>query len=255
MSAIVSLFRRPRRIGGAISQFTLMLLAGPSLLLALAAGWIGHGWLIGERAPRAFDGFQQVRVKTIQTQLDQVRGPYIVVMGDSHAERLFLPSLCGLPVVNAGLSGATLSDILDLARKITLPRRAQAVLISAGANDIWVKRGPETAEAESRFRKGLDALKQLLAGWSERRALIAIPPVADKAAASFPRAAAARYSAMLARSCEPRGCLYLDLFGAATDIREPRSPFSDGLHLRDYARFVREREAEICRGLGIPAGG
>ena len=255
MSAIVRLVRRPRWIGDTISLFALMMLAGPSLLLALAAGWIGHGQLMGERAPRAFDGFQQVRVKTIQTQLDQVRGPYIVVMGDSHAERLFLPSLCGLPVVNAGLSGATLSDVLDLARKITLPRQAQAVLISAGTNDIWVKRSPESAEAENRFQRGLDSLKRLLAGWSERRALIAIPPVADKEELSFPRAAAVRYSAMLSRSCEPRGCLYLDLFGEAADIREPRSPFSDGVHLRDYARFVREREAEICRGLGIPPGG
>ncbi len=238
-----------------VSLLAVLALAGPSLLLAMAAGWIGHGWLIGERAPRAFDGFQQVRAKTIQTQLDQVQGPYIVVMGDSHAERLFLPSLCGLPVVNAGLSGATMSDILDLAGKITPPRRAQAVLISVGTNDIWVKRAPETGEAESRFRKSLHALKRLLAGWSGRRALIAIPPVAGREEASYPRAAAARYSAMLAQSCEPESCLYLDLFGEAADIRERRSPFSDGVHLRDYARFVRERETQICRGLGIPAGG
>jgi lysophospholipase L1-like esterase len=253
MSAIVAFVLRPRSTGRAISRQALIGTAVPALLLALAAGWIGHGWLVDIRAPRAFEGFQQVRLKTIQTQLDQVEGPYIMVLGDSHAERLYLPSLCGLPVVNAGVSGATVSDVLDLARKITPPRKAQAVLLSVGTNDIGAKRNPQSAEAESGFRTTLVALKQRLASWSGRRALIAIPPVASKEEALFPRAAATRYSAMLAQSCEPKGCLYLDLFAGVAQIPEPRAAFSDGVHLRNYARFVRDRETEICSGLGIPA--
>ncbi len=50
----------------------------------------------------------------------------------------------------------------------------------------------------------------------------------------FPRQAAGRYSGMLARACRPQGCLYRDLFGSAL----PRRAFSDGVHLRDYARFI-----------------
>ena len=251
MSAIVAFVRRPRLAGRAISLPILIATAVPALLLAFAAGWMGHGWLAGDRAPRAFEGFQLVRLKTIQTQLDQIEGPYIVVLGDSHAERLYLPSLCGIPVVNAGLSGATASDVVDLARKISLPRKAQAVLLSVGTNDIWVKRKPESTEAERGFRTALADLEEYLAGWSDRRALIAIPPVASQEEALFPRTAANRYSAMLARSCEAKGCLYLDLFAKAAEPPEPRSAFSDGVHLRDYARFVRDREVEICRGLGI----
>lgn len=224
------------------------------LLLAATIGWAGHGWLASADAPRPFDGFRQVRLKTIQTQLDQVRGPYVVVMGDSHAERLFLTSFCGLPVVNAGLSGAVLGDVLDLARKITPPRKAEAVLLSVGTNDIWVKREPETTKGESSFRAGLETLKQRLsAAWSDHRALIAIPPVASKEEALFPRSAATRYSSFLAASCEPRGCVYADIFAGAESSAEPRSAFSDGIHLRDYASFVRAGEPELCRNLGLPA--
>lgn len=253
MSVIDSL-RRPGLSGRVPSGAGLAFLVVPLLLIGAVLGWAGHGWGAADGPPRAFDGFVQVRLKTIQTQLDQVRGPYIAVLGDSHAERLYLPSLCGLPVVNAGISGVTLGEVLDLLRKVSPPHPAEAVLISVGTNDIWVKRKPESAEAQNSFRAGLAALKQALTDWGGRRALIAIPPVADKEEALFPRPAAARYSAMLAESCEPERCVYLDLFGEAAGLREPRSPFSDGVHLRDYARFVRHREAELCRGLGLMPG-
>lgn len=249
MSSADAVIHRTARSGRAMTWPILAGLAVTLLLLGVAIGWMGRGWRAGDGAARAFDGFVQVRLKTIQTQLDQIQGPYIVVLGDSHAERLYMPSLCGVPVVNAGLSGATLSDVLDLARKISLPHRADAVLLSVGTNDIWVKRKPESEEAESGFRAGLATLKRILASWSDHRVLTAIPPVADKEEALFPRAAAARYSGMLAQSCEPGRCTYLDLFGAAGGLREPRSVFSDGVHLRDYARFVRLHEAELCRSI------
>lgn len=255
MNAIIALARRPdlsRRTTSALTLIGLIVL----LSFAAASGWVGRGWFADRSAPRAFDGFQLVRLKTVQAQLDQVRGPYIVVMGDSHAERLFLPSLCGLPVVNAGMSGATLGEVLDLARRIAPAHKAEAVLLSVGTNDIWVKRIPETEAAESGFRAGLAALAQrLTASWSSRRALIAIPPVESKEEALFPRSAASRYSAMLAQSCEPEHCSYVDLFAGARDLPARLSPFSDGVHLRDYARFVRDHEAELCKRFGlIPPG-
>ncbi|WP_186418807.1 SGNH/GDSL hydrolase family protein [Bosea sp. CS1GBMeth4] len=226
-------------------------LACVALMLAASVGGSFQRWLARDHGPREFDGFRQVRIKTIQAQLDQVEGPYIVIMGDSHAERLYLSSLCGLPVVNAGMSGATLGDVLDLSRAITPRRKASALLLSVGTNDIWVKRAPETDHAENVFRAGLAALKARLVMWTDHRALAAIPPVASHQEKQFPRAAAERYSGMLARSCEPRSCIYLDLFAEAQRPTGPRSAFSDGVHLRDYAGFVRARERELCLGLGL----
>jgi lysophospholipase L1-like esterase len=220
-------------------------------VLCAAAGGGSQRWRTRDIAAREFDGFRQVRIKTIQAQLDQVEGPYVVIMGDSHAERLYLPSLCGLPVVNAGLSGATISDVLDLSRAITPHHKADALLLSVGTNDIWVKRTPETNHAEDAFRTGLAALKSRLMMWSDHRALVAIPPVASDEEGQFPRRAAERYSGMLARSCEPGHCIYLDLFAGAQQPVGARWVFSDGVHLRDYAGFVRARERELCFGLGL----
>lgn len=249
---ILSIARRarsPRRGKGSLLLTALALLV---LSLAIVVGWIARGWSASNRPPSAFDGFLRIRMKTVQAQLDQVQGPYLVILGDSHAERLFTPTLCGLPLVNGGISGATLADVLDLSRKITPPRRAEAVLLMVGTNDIWVKRNPETKAAEDNFQAGLAALKQRLAAWSSRRALISIPPVTDKERTHFPRSAAARYSSMLAESCDPERCRYFDLFEEAQDRPGRRSAFVDGVHLRDYADFVRKQEGELCSGLGLP---
>jgi len=227
----------------------LVALSCSVLLFAVVIG--GWAWRWG---PREFEGFRQVRIETIQAQLDQVEGPYVVIMGDSHAERLYLPSLCGLPVVNAGMSGATIRDVLELSRTITPRRKADALLLSVGTNDIWVKRTPETDQAEDAFQAGLAALKSHLTMWSDHRALVAIPPVASNEERQFPRSAAERYSGMLARSCEPDSCIYLDLFAGAQRPAGPHSAFSDGVHLRNYAGFVRARERELCLGLGLRSG-
>ncbi len=249
MSALLSI-ARGARLSGHGSSLPLMALVLLLLSSAFATGWVAHGWS-ATNGSRTFNDFHRLRMKTTQAQLGQVQGPYLVILGDSHAEHLFMPTLCGLPLVNGGISGATSADVLDLARKITPPRQAEAVLLMVGTNDIWVKRNPQTEEAEDGFRTRLAALKQRLAVWGRRRALIAIPPVADKEEALFPRSAAARYSAMLAESCEPERCGYFDLFGEAQDKAGPNSAFSDGLHLRDYAYFVRSNEAALCSGLGL----
>ena len=237
-----------------MSTIALVALSCSGLLFAMGVGGGVQRWRARDIGAREFDGFRQVRIKTIQAQLDQVEGPYIVIMGDSHAERLYLPSLCGLPVVNAGMSGATVSDVLDLSRAITPRHKADALLLSVGTNDIWVKRSPETDHAEDAFQKGLAALKSRLRMWSDRRALVAIPPVASGEVSQFPRSAAERYSGMLARSCEPESCVYLDLFAGAQRPAGARSAFSDGVHLRNYAGFVRSWERELCVGLGLKPG-
>lgn len=150
-----------------------------ALLLAAGAGGSFHHWLVRDDEAREFDDFRHVGIATIRAQLDQVEGPYIVITGATHAERLYLSRLCDLPVVNAGISGATISDVLDLSRAITPRHKASALLLSVGANDIWAKRGPETDHAEGVFQAGLVALKSRLTMWSDHRAIVAITPAAS----------------------------------------------------------------------------
>lgn len=253
MTAIPGIPRRPAASVRRVDPPVRVLLAGIVLLAVVGIGWAGYRALARTNPRSEFDGFRLVRIRTIQTQLDQVVGPYIVVMGDSHAERLYLSSLCGLPVVNAGMSGATVGDVLDLARAITPPRKAAALLLSVGTNDIWVKRNPETDHAENAFRSGLASLNERLVAWSDHRTLIGIPPVASKEETNFPRAAAQRYSHMLEQTCEAGSCHYRDLFATAGSPEAERSAFSDGVHLRNYASYVRAQEVELCQSVGLAA--
>ncbi len=248
MKLIDSLWRAPA-LARRLSLPAVALMLASALALG-AAGWTGYRWLAGHEAQRGLTEFQALRIGTIQAQLDQVEGRYIVVMGDSHAERLFLPSLCGLAVVNAGISGATVGDVVAAVRALAPRRKAEAVLLSVGTNDIWSKRNPGTKAAEDRFQAGLAELGRRLAAWTDRRALIAIPPVAVEEQLQFPRQAAQRYSAILSQSCGSDRCAFIDLFSEASTLERGKA-FSDGVHMRDYAHFVRGREAEICGRLGL----
>jgi lysophospholipase L1-like esterase len=228
----------------------LVSFAAAFFLLGAALGWGSHRWS-GASWPREIGSFGKVRMKTIQAQLDQVYEPYIVVMGDSHAERMYLATLCGLPIVNAGIAGATAGDVLALAENVTPPRKAAALLLSVGTNDILAKRHPETDEAERNFKADLKALGDRLVAWSDRRALIAIPPVARKEEVNFPRVAAARYSAMLEHTCEQGDCTFLGLF-APLSPSEADATSSDGVHMRNYAQVFRAQEPALCASLGLP---
>jgi lysophospholipase L1-like esterase len=231
-----------------------VLVAAAALAFGAIAGWLGHRSLEHGHSPVRPDAFQQIRAKTIESQLAQVEGDYVVLLGDSHAERLFTPHLCGLPVVNAGISGATADDVVALTRRLAPQRKARALLLSVGTNDIWIRRQHDAAAAERNFRARIAELRTILRGWTDRLALIAIPPVAAREEADFPRSAAGRYSETLRRSCADGSCSYVAPFAAAT--RDERASFAaDGVHLRDYAGFVRAQEGWLCAGLGLgPTG-
>lgn len=228
----------------------LVLIAAAALAFGAVAGWIGHQSLQRGGNPLKPDAFQQIRTKTIESQLAQVEGDYVVLLGDSHAERLFAPHLCGLPVVNAGISGATADDVVALTRRLAPRRKARALLLSVGTNDIWIRRQHDAAAAERNFRARIAELRTILRGWAERLALIAIPPVAAREEADFPRAAASRYSETLRRSCADGSCSYVAPFAAAAGDKKA-SFTADGVHLRDYAGFVRAEERSLCAGLGL----
>jgi lysophospholipase L1-like esterase len=232
-------------------------LALAALLPAAALCWLFVGGTAASQLTPRFDGFAKVRAKTIQSQLDQVEGDYLIALGDSHAERLYLPVLCGLNVLNAGISGATVQDVLALVRTVTPRRKARRILLVVGTNDIWSKRHPEDPGAEKAFAAGMRQLLDWLGAWTERVTLVAIPPVARAQEPEFPRAAAARYTALLREACLSGRCDVLPVFDAAGEGAAGRASglSGDGVHLANYASHVRAAEAEICGGApGLPTG-
>jgi lysophospholipase L1-like esterase len=69
------------------------------------------------------------------------------VIGDGLTELAYLPSLCGGSVLNAGVSGARISDAKNLMAKLSPVLKAQTIVLAIGVNDAgtWASRS-ETIE-------------------------------------------------------------------------------------------------------------
>lgn len=81
-----------------------------------------------------FDRFANAR-RIILNRADDFPNGGVLLIGDSTAERLHLPQLCGLPLFNAGMSGARADQIAPLARPLIASLKPHAVIVMAGAND------------------------------------------------------------------------------------------------------------------------
>lgn len=60
----------------------------------------------------------------------------LLVIGDSTVERLHIPSLCGLPAFNAGLSSARSDQLRPMVASLLKGLRPRRVVIAVGANDL-----------------------------------------------------------------------------------------------------------------------
>jgi hypothetical protein len=81
---------------------------------------------------------RHVRLFAIRSQLEQIRSPYDAVVGDSIVEAARLRPICGRPVLNAGIGGATVAvvtrDILPLLK----PAPPSGLVIAIGVNDAAI---------------------------------------------------------------------------------------------------------------------
>ncbi|TNC16224.1 SGNH/GDSL hydrolase family protein [Methylobacterium terricola] len=207
---------------------------GAGLVAAvLAAG--AAAFMLNHRAggAQAVAAFREARAFAVSGLLQQVDGPYALLLGDSQIERLYLPTLCGDPVVNAAIAGTRISGLRAVAGWIALPRPPETIVVTIGTNDLTQRQRSDPARATAQFRDEARALFAELAPRARRVVATAIPPF-DAARPGVTRfydaAAAPAYSAILAEECARAGCRFVDPYGA---LREPaaasRSP--DGVHL------------------------
>lgn len=97
----------------------------------------------------------------------------VIVVGDSLVEASTLPrSICGHPVVNAGLNAASTAS--DLGNWLTVAlggKRAAMIIVALGTNDALIAASPK--DFADRYGTLLDQLSKL----SPRLVALAIPPV------------------------------------------------------------------------------
>lgn len=136
------------------------------LIGALAAGFSFF------RKQTAADSHRQARQLVLNYTLSRVDNP-IILLGDSIAEASTLPRLlCGHPIVNAGLNGAsTASDLGTWLIEALDGKQAAAIVVSLGTNDALM------ARSRQQFQASYSALLAQLSKATPHLAVLAIPPI------------------------------------------------------------------------------
>ena len=208
-----------------------------ALLLAVVAG-AGVG-RVNETAKSGLGTHHEARSQIIGAHLRQLSGDYILLMGDSHAESWFAPTGCNLPVVNAGLAGATAETYSRFFASLTLPRPPRAIILTIGTNDAQYRRISDPDHAVVTYERTVETLLKRAAEQTKNVIVTPVPPLDPGRAAEFSRETALRFSIVLENSCRKQGYRFVDPFSQGAEL-------FDGVHLVDYGKSYGSIWSEIC---------
>lgn len=116
-----------------------------SILLGGVAAYV----LVQSRAPTPH---VQSRTKAVVSQAGQF-SPKVVLLGDSIVELAYVPELCNRSVLNAGLAGANVAQVKELASKILPDLKPEIIAVAVGVNDSTKSHRTPQEDFESDYRK------------------------------------------------------------------------------------------------------
>ncbi|SDM52354.1 GDSL-like Lipase/Acylhydrolase family protein [Methylobacterium phyllostachyos] len=221
-------------------------IGGGLILLAIGglAGWRLHRPAADARA------YAVMRLIAIQVSLDEAPPDYAFWGGDSQVE--LQPGgqpVCGLPLVNGGVSGSTAAAYADHLAHLTFPVHPHRAALTIGTNDILLKNKPRSAEPAARFEAAAETIVRRLQSLAPRVVVTALPPVGRELAALVDAAAVADYSQRLRGLCGRLGCTFTDPFAALRDgdtgYAKPGA-MRDGLHLAAYRPALAALQPALC---------
>jgi hypothetical protein len=201
-------------------------------------------WAAWSKRPVVIDTHRTTRQLIISLTLSRFDDA-IIVLGDSIVEASTLPrSLCGHPIVNAGVGGAsTESELGAMLTQVLGGKRAVMIVVALGTNDAAI---PNSVE---RFGANYRALIAEVAALTPRAAILAIPPPeADLAeAGKLSGATIDSYNAILPGLAKEAGAGFIALPAM------PEHHTIDGIHLNaaGYAvwdgAILRGIDAAVCK--------
>ena len=207
------------------------------LPLALVLGSVA-GYAVGKAG-----AYRAERLRSVSADLRAITGDYLLAAGDSHIERWPARRLCGLPLVNAGLSGATAAGYGQFLAELPISRPPRAIIMTIGTNDASEKRVRSREEAERRFVDGFSPLLARLRRTTPLVVLTGVPRIDPRLVDGFSPAAAERIGQAAHAACTASsGCLYVAAPGAG--IAQ-----IDGVHFTDYAAAYRGVAPKLCTAL------
>ena len=214
-----------------------------STRIALIALVVACAYAAWPREPVVLDTHGPTRQLIIASTLARVDDA-VVVLGDSIVEASTLPrSMCGHPIVNAGVGGAsTESNLGSLLTQSLGGKRAALVVVALGTNDAAIP------NSVAQYRSNYRTLLGTIAALTPRTAILAIPPLEGPGEAKKAGAALIdSYNAILPGLAKEVGALFVSLPAM------PERHTLDGIHLNMAGYEVWDRailqgmESAVCK--------
>jgi lysophospholipase L1-like esterase len=211
--------------------------------IALVAMVAACAWAAWPKHEITIDTHRSARQLVIQSTLGRVENA-VVVLGDSIVEASTLPrSLCGHPIVNAGIARAsTASNLGSILTESLGVKRAALIVVSLGTNDAVI---PDSVE---RYRSNYHALLTELAALTLHTAVVQIPsPEGGSEAARKLRLTIDSYNGILPGLAEEAGATFIALPAM------PENHTLDGIHLSAAgyeiwdSAILRGVESAVCK--------
>jgi lysophospholipase L1-like esterase len=172
----------------------------------------------------------------------------IIVLGDSIVEASTLPrSVCGHPIVNAGLNRAsTASELGEWLAAALAGKRAAAIVVALGINDALLLRPDEQA-----FRERYGALLDQLSKLTTRLAILSIASVETRQRVSEEMrreimSTVDKYNAVLLDIAKRANAAFLPL----SEMPTPHT--IDGVHLNADGHMIWDRA--VMQGAALACG-
>jgi hypothetical protein len=134
-----------------VSRIVLIVCLPVSLVLGALAG-VAFGFHRWRQSPSA--AFHQTESIVLARAGDVAPGG-IVVLGDSIVEQQQIDRLCGLPVLNAGISGARIGHYVGLTPRVLTLARPSRVVVALGTNDLRGRKPTSPTEFEQQVQQVL----------------------------------------------------------------------------------------------------
>ncbi len=190
------------------------------------------------------------RLAVINAHIGEADPDYVFIAGDSNAEMINATHrLCGRNVVNAGISGAKMTDMNGHWATFAFTKKPGSIVILIGTNDLHRKRKPTQPKYLDAFERNADRLIASAAALSTKVFVAAVPPAEPGMIKYYEPAAVVALSERLKRACDRHACTFIDPFAGTRDGTEgfakPDSTH-DGIHVRSYRDAMASVEAQIC---------
>jgi lysophospholipase L1-like esterase len=115
--------------------------------------------------------YRERKMVSLRQEAEKAPPGVTLLIGDSIAERAWVPTICGRPIFNAGISSARVQDMVDPARELAAKIKPDRIIVALGVNDIndWASTSPADFER---------AYRELLSGvGSQPITLVAVQPI------------------------------------------------------------------------------